>query len=328
MQTDQHEACMTEASIQPSEPANEPHESRDPSLVRELVRDHRTASTRTSKVTMVRIDGDAAVSRDDELAVEEPLEIRLRWETSTIREEKTLSVTMRTPGDDLELALGFLVSEGIVRTREHVMDARHCGPAANGRDDGTSNVVRVTVASDAGFDPKRLERHFYTSSSCGVCGKTSLDAVRAAAHDALDFCSPRVAPETIHALPARLRAAQATFARTGGLHAAGLFDSSGALLVLREDVGRHNAVDKVVGERLRAGALPLRDTVLLVSGRASFELVQKAVMAGIGVLAAVGAPSSLAVELARAEGLTVLGFVRDGHFNVYTCAERVIGAQP
>ena len=311
---------MREATDLPTEG----HETRAPAIVSELIRAHREA--RLCKVTMVRIDGDAALSRDDELAVEEPLEIRLRWEASTIHEEKTLSVTMRTPGDDLELAVGFLVSEGIVRTREHVTDTRHCGPAA--RDDGTSNVVRVTVASDAGFDSKRLERHFYTSSSCGVCGKTSLDAVRAAAHDALDSRSPRVAASTIHALPERLRAAQATFDRTGGLHAAGLFDPSGALVVMREDVGRHNAVDKVIGERLRAGALPLRDAVLLVSGRASFELVQKAVMAGIGVLAAVGAPSSLAVELARAEGLTVLGFVRDGRFNVYTCPERVIGATP
>lgn len=291
---------------------------REPPLVREIVRDHRDA--RVAPVATVRIDGHAASPREDVLAVEEPLEIRLRVGNG---EERTLSVTMRTPGDDVALALGFLVAEGIVARREDVVEARHCGPAA--RDDGTSNVVRIVLGADTTFDPSRLERHFYTSSSCGVCGKTSLDAVRAAAHAEVAR-GPSLDPFMIHAMPERLRAAQATFARTGGLHAAGIFSERGELVVAREDVGRHNAVDKVVGERLVAGALPLSFAVLFVSGRASFELVQKAVMAGIPVLAAVGAPSSLAVELARAEGLTVVGFVRDGHFNVYSCPERVDGA--
>jgi len=304
--------------INPVPTANAAGPEREPPLVHELVRDHR--DERLAKVAMVRVEGEIAHARDDELAVEEPLEIRLRWPSSSGHEEKTLSVTMRTPGDDVALAVGFLVSEGIVRRREDVVEARHCGPPA--RSGGSSNVVRATLREGTTFDPARLERHFYTSSSCGVCGKTSLEAVRAAAHEAL-AAGPRLDPCILHAMPGRLRAAQATFARTGGLHAAGVFDARGELVVAREDVGRHNAVDKVLGERLLAGALPLTDAILFVSGRASFELVQKAVMGGLSVLAAVGAPSSLAVELARAEGLTVVGFVRDGHFNVYTCPERV-----
>ena len=181
--------------------------------------------------------------------------------------------------------------------------------------------MRITLAERAPVDMARLERHFYTTSSCGICGKTSLEAVRAAPHDAL-AAGPAVTTAVIHSLPDTLREAQRTFAKTGGLHASGLFDPSGHLIIAKEDVGRHNALDKVVGASLER--LPLRDHVLLVSGRASFELVQKAVMAGISVLAAVGAPSSLAVDLAREESMTLVGFVRDERFNIYTGAERIL----
>ena len=273
-------------------------------------------------VRAIRVEGEGFASREDFLAVEEPLEIRLGFHTGhselSKRDEKTLSITMRTPGDDLALALGFLLSEGIIHTAADVAEAKHCGPAV--REDGSSNIVRVTLGANARFDLERLQRHFYTSSSCGVCGKTSLEAVRSAPHAPLASGTPRIPASLVHALPARLREAQLTFSRTGGLHAAGIFDDRGELLTIREDVGRHNAVDKVIGHHLGA---PLSSHVLLVSGRASFELVQKAVMAGIGILAAVGAPSSLAVELAREESMTLLGFVRDGRFNIYCGEDRI-----
>lgn len=258
---------------------------------------------------ITRVEDGMRVEATDALAVEEPLEIRLAYGGT----EKTLSITMRTPGDDVALALGFLVSEGIVRSRDDVDEAKSCGP--------TGNVVRVSLKTTPS-DLARLERHFYTTSSCGVCGKTSLEAVRSAPHTPIAR-GPFVASAIVHALPATLRSAQRAFATTGGLHASGIFDASGRLIVAREDVGRHNALDKAIGERLLAGALPLPDHVLLVSGRASFELVQKAVMAGIPILAAVGAPSSLAVELAREESMTLLGFVRDERFNIYAGAERI-----
>jgi FdhD protein len=301
----------------------------------------RDGSNAHVRVSTVAVKGTTDFSsRDDELAVEEPLEIRVELAGASPLvaearlspghpprnrkgEKKTLSVTMRTPGDDLALAVGFAISEGFVRAPSDLARVRPCGPST--RPDGTGNVVVLELSDEASFDPARLERHFYTSSSCGVCGKTSLEAVRSASHAKVGP-GPRVTAAFVHGLPLRLRAAQATFSRTGGLHAAGLFDASGELLEVREDVGRHNAVDKVIGARFLGHAFPLVDTVLLVSGRASFELVQKAVMAGVGILAAVGAPSSLAVDLAREEGLTVLGFVRDERFNVYSCPERIEGA--
>lgn len=252
---------------------------------------------------------------DDAVAAEEPLEIRLAWGERVQR----LAVTMRTPGHDADLAVGFLAGEGVVQQPADVVEAFHT-PLQGGTAD--PNVVVVRLAEGVRFDASRLERHVYTTSSCGVCGKASLEAVRAIRGPDLPD-GPRLAPETIHALPAALRRAQAAFDQTGGLHAAALFDAAGALLVVREDVGRHNAVDKVVGAFLRAGAGVPVESVLLVSGRASFELVQKAVAAGIPILAAVGAPSSLAVDLAADAGLTLVGFVRDGRFNVYAGAQRV-----
>jgi FdhD protein len=222
---------------------------------------------------------------------------------------------MRTPGHDRELAVGFLFTEGILVAREQLASARVCG---------SGNVACVDLRPGVEVNLTRLERHFYTSSSCGVCGKASLDAVRVcAAHRPRDGW-PVVEAGVIQRLPQKLRAAQSVFDRTGGLHAAALFDVHGNLLCLREDVGRHNALDKLIGAQFLAGRTPLAEDVLLVSGRASFELVQKAAVAGIPILAAVGAPSSLAVDLAREQGLTVLGFVRTDRCNVYTGAERIL----
>jgi FdhD protein len=257
----------------------------------------------------------------DDLAVEEPLEIRVGYERDGRAEHKSISITMRTPGDDFELAAGFLFTEGIVRSATEITGIKHCGVRAN---NGVSdNTVRVDLAAGVEVDMKRLERHFYTSSSCGVCGKTSIDALRTGACSLDDRAQPIVADRTIHRLPEMLRSRQGTFDRTGGLHAAALFDASGRIECVREDVGRHNAVDKLIGNAFLNGDLPLGGKILLVSGRASFELVQKALMAGIPVMAAVGAPSSLAVELASEFGMTLLGFVRDGRFNIYSGARRI-----
>ncbi|HLN28489.1 MAG TPA: formate dehydrogenase accessory sulfurtransferase FdhD [Gemmataceae bacterium] len=265
-------------------------------------------------VPVCRMHGSESTFQPDALAVEEPLEIRLGCDLDGQRVERNVSVTMRTPGDDLELAVGFLFSEGIITTREQLADVHTC---KNG------NVVHVGLSPGVPVEIGRLERHFYTTSSCGVCGKTSLEAVRVCMRHRPAAGQPVVDAEVIHRLPETLRAAQAVFNRTGGLHAAALFDASGSLLCLREDVGRHNALDKLIGARFRAGQTPLSEGLLLVSGRASFELVQKAAVAGIPILAAVGAPSSLAVELAQEQGLTILGFVRQDSFNIYTGAERI-----
>ncbi len=253
----------------------------------------------------------------DLLAVEEPLEIRLGYQTPERWTTRGISVTMRTPGHDFELAAGFLLSEGIVRRRQDI-SAMLAPESAKG------NVVRVDLAPDVVFDPVRLERHFYTTSSCGVCGKASLEALSGQGLDNIPRDTPPVSMRIIHRLPDILRASQTTFDVTGGLHAAALFSSAADLIVLREDVGRHNAVDKVVGSMLLENRLPLQDGVLLVSGRASFELVQKTIAAGIPILAAVGAPSSLAVELARDFDLTLIGFVRDNRCNIYSGDWRIL----
>jgi FdhD protein len=268
----------------------------------------------TARRPVLRIDTDGARRRrPDTLAVEEPLELRV--------DGKPLSVTMRTPGHDVELAHGVLLTEGVIGSVEDLVSARYCDSVdADGRN--TYNVLDVALAPGVEPPDATLERNFYTTSSCGVCGKASLDAVTLTSR--FLPAGREVAWEVISALPDRLRAAQKVFAATGGLHAAGLFTPEGELLVVREDVGRHNAVDKVLGHELLAGRVPARDTVLQVSGRASFELVQKAVMAGVPVLAAVSAPSSLAVELAEESGLTLVGFLRDGAGNVYTHPERIM----
>ena len=268
----------------------------------------------TVRRPVLRLRAGLASRRPDTLVAEEPLEIRVGG--------RPLTVTMRTPGDDFDLALGFLVSEGVVHRTMDVAGVRYClGAAADGSN--TYNIVDVQLAAGVPPPDPSLERNFYTTSSCGLCGKASLDAVRTQAVWSVAEDPLRSDPETLIALPERLRAAQRVFDSTGGLHAAGLFTATGELLVLREDVGRHNAVDKVVGHALREGLLPLRSTILLVSGRASFELVQKAVMAGIPMLAAVSAPSSLAVDLAEESGLTLVGFLRGDSMNVYAGANRL-----
>lgn len=265
-------------------------------------------------VRMCRISPSGSTLQPDLLAVEEPLEVRLSHEVDGRRVHVPVSVTMRTPGHDDELAVGFVYTEGIVLAREQVTSVHACGGG---------NVVRVELAAGVRVDLARLQRHFYTSSSCGVCGKASLEAVQVCARHRLAEVMPVIDAEVIHHLPEVLRASQTVFEHTGGLHAAALFNTQGVLVCLREDVGRHNALDKLIGAQFLAGRTPLSDNVLLVSGRASFELVQKAVVAGIPILAAVGAPSSLAVSLARKHGLTVIGFVRPDRFNLYTGTERI-----
>ncbi len=260
--------------------------------------------------------GESAVRREDLLAVEEPLEVRVGG--------APLTVTMRTPGADVELAAGLLVSEGVISRTDQFRSAIHCGGPGTGGTENTFNVLDVTLAAGVAPPAPELVRSLYTSSACGVCGKTSIDQVRtASAYDpAADDAS--VDASMLASLPDRLRAGQEVFERTGGLHAAALFDAATAkLLVLREDVGRHNAVDKVVGWAVLHDRLPLRGCVLQVSGRASFELAQKAAMAGIPILAAVSAPSSLAVETAAAAGITLVGFLRGRSMNVYTRTDRV-----
>ena len=270
-----------------------------------------TARRRVTRITV----GREPVTRDDVLAVEEPLEIRVAG--------TALSITMRTPGHDFDLAAGFLVSEGVISRGDQLGAIRYCaGATVDGQN--TYNILDVSLSPGVPKPDPSLERNFYMTSSCGLCGKASIDAVRTlsaypVAHDHL--C---VTPEFLVALPERLRAGQDVFEKTGGLHAAALFDGiTGELLVLREDVGRHNAVDKVIGWAVKEDRLPLRSTVLMVSGRASFELTQKASMAGIPMMAAVSAPSSLAIELASELGMTVVGFLRGDSMVVYSGEERI-----
>ncbi|MFE9662396.1 formate dehydrogenase accessory sulfurtransferase FdhD [Streptomyces sp. NPDC005955] len=274
----------------------------------------------TERRRVVRVRDGRVDRRPDTLVAEEPLEIRLNG--------KPLAITMRTPGDDFALAAGFLVSEGVLGSSADLRTIAYCaGAAADGSN--AYNVVDVRLAPGVPVPDITLERNVYTTSSCGLCGKASLDAVRTHARWAIADDPPlRLSPALIAELPERLRAAQQVFDRTGGLHAAALFDEDGELLDVREDVGRHNAVDKVIGRALRAGGLPLSRSVLLVSGRASFELAQKAVMAGVPVLAAVSAPSSLAVDLADEAGLTLIGFLRGSSMNVYAHDRRVVLGDP
>jgi FdhD protein len=263
--------------------------------------------------------GGPSLSQEDLLTVEEPLEIRVGG--------RSLAVTMRTPGHDYDLAAGFLVSEGVITRSDHFRAVRYCAGATD-ESLNTYNVLDITLGHGVAPPDPSLERSFYTTSSCGLCGKASIEAVATHSayevrHDAL-----RVSAELLATLPDRLRAEQAVFEKTGGLHAAALFDgASGRMLVLREDVGRHNAVDKVVGWALKEDLLPLRGTVLMVSGRASFELTQKAMMAGIPILAAVSAPSSLAAELATEVGMTLVGFLRGSSMVIYAGHERVVESQ-
>ena len=264
-------------------------------------------------VPVQKIEGSSSAAQQDLLAVEEPLEIRIC--------DRTVSITMRTPGQDFELAAGFLFTEGILGGAEQIRQIRWSASDRNPRQAG--NSVTVELASGVEIDFARLERHFYTSSSCGVCGKASIEALRTQGCPVLPRDAPLIDRAVIHRLPDLLRGHQTVFDRTGGLHAAGLFSASGELLAEREDIGRHNAVDKLIGAEMLAGHTPLAQSILLVSGRTSFELVQKALMAGIPILAAVGAPSSLAVETAHRFHMTLIGFLRDGRFNIYSGASRI-----
>ena len=278
-----------------------------------------TASSRS--FTVKKISGDSANSVDDQVAVEEPLEIRLGYKTPDGRTSSSVSITMRTPGSDADLAVGFLYSESIIRAASDIMKVEHTGPAAP--DTGNHNIVRVDLASDVHVDLGRLQRHFYTTSSCGVCGKSSLDALHVTGVEPLAADGVIFSRETLTAMPAALRARQRTFEQTGGLHAAAAFDSQGEILVVHEDVGRHNAVDKVIGTLLARDLLPASKLGLMVSGRASFELMQKTLVAGIPILAAVSAPSSLAVKLANEFNVSLVGFLRGDTFNIYSGEERI-----
>jgi FdhD protein len=273
-----------------------------------------------------RFDGEQFHANQDVLAVEEPLEIRLAFGPANARQSKSISVTMRTPGRDAELAAGFLMTEGVVRDKLDIVSISKGLLEATADlkvwSSSARNVVTVELVSTVEVSLGTLQRNFYTSSSCGICGKSSLLALRT-------VCPPRrtngfvIDSETLCTLPARLREAQSIFDRTGGLHAAGLFSATGELDSMREDVGRHNAVDKLIGAALLEARVPLHDRLLLLSGRASFELLQKAVMAGIPMVASVGAPSSLAVEVARDLDISLVGFLRDNHFNVYQGSSRI-----
>lgn len=276
-------------------------------------------SEKTFSITEVTTDG--RVARDDQLAVEEPLEIRVVSGPGEKRKGRSISITMRTPGNDFELAAGFLFTEGIIANREMVDDIEFCGPKVLGTD--RQNIVRVYISENQTVDLSSLQRNFYMTSSCGVCGKASLDAVEAQRSEPVQS-NLQISRETIYGLPKNLRAAQAVFKLTGGIHAAGLFKASGELASIREDIGRHNAVDKLIGQQFLAGVNDLRDFVIVVSGRASFELVQKSAIAGIPMLIAVGAPSSLAVELAERFQMTMVGFTSQERFNVYTGLHRIL----
>ena len=281
--------------------ARPPHAAPDPA-----------AQTRPARIITCPADG-PPVTRDDSVAREEPLEIRVRG--------RSVAVTMRTPGADAELAAGFLLTEGLLHTRADVVEIAHCG---RGEAALHGNTLNVFVAASVAIDFERLTRHVFASSSCGLCGKASIESVH---QNFPPLKTDRtLAPAVIHELPEKLRAAQTVFATTGGLHAAAIFDLAGNLVVAREDVGRHNAVDKVLGHGLLHDLLPFDRHVLFVSGRASFEILQKALAARLPFIASVSAPSSLAVEFAQASGQTLIGFVRGKSFNIYSHAHRITGA--
>lgn len=265
-----------------------------------------TVSTQT--INIERINEDKRQSIDDVVAVEEPLEIVLR----SPKESNPISVTMRTPGNDKELAVGFLFTEGIITDRSEITNITESG----------ENRIIVSISKEV--DPSKLQRHFYTTSSCGVCGKTSLEAVKTVTTFNTAPAPIKVHKEVLCQIPEILRSRQDVFKSTGGLHASALFTFSGDFIDLREDVGRHNALDKLIGSRLLLNEIPIKDKILLLSGRASFELIQKATMAGISIVAAIGAPSSLAIQLAEESKMTLIGFLKKNTFNVYSSPEKII----
>lgn len=271
------------------------------------------SSSGVKEVDITRTNHAGVIREPDNISVEEPLQISVGWESKTGLSTKTIAITMRTPGDDECLAAGFLFTEAIIHSVADIQSIK-----VEGR-----NAATVFLNRDVPLDSSLLERHSFISSSCGACGKRSIAAVRVARHYEITPAVPVLTSDVIHSLPETLRRAQAEFSLTGGIHASALFDTEGALIALREDVGRHNALDKLIGAEFLANHLPLCNRILLVSGRVSFELVQKAAIAGIPIIAAVGAPSSLAVELAAECGITLLGFVRDKRFNIYNDCNRI-----
>jgi FdhD protein len=273
------------------------------------------------RVTITKIDHSEALETNDALAIEEPLEIRLEHGALNDRKVQNVSVTMRTPGNDTELAAGFLFTEGIVKNKEDIANISHCFIACA---ENKENVIQVSLNEGVIPNLQNTERNFYTTSSCGVCGKGSINAIRTVSSFISNQDNLTIASELLYQLPGILKQHQEVFADTGGLHASALFNTDGELLLVREDVGRHNALDKLIGAAFNNGWLPLNNHILLLSGRASFELIQKAAMTGISLIAAVGAPSSLAVELADEFNITLAGFLRNQRFNIYTAAHRIV----
>lgn len=272
-------------------------------------------------INISKVGRDQKICCEDHVAIEEPLEIQLSALTAADAAAKSISITMRTPGNDVELALGFLYNEDIISDVGQITSVNHSGPPD--AQSGLRNVIRVELKPDVDIDLGRLQRHFYTTSSCGVCGKASIDALRITGRKSLKGRGPTYARKLILDLPDKLLEQQRLFLQTGGLHAAAAFDEQGEIVCINEDVGRHNAVDKVVGSLFLKQQLPANNLGLLVSGRVSFELVQKALMAGLTILVAVSAPSSLAVALAKEYGITLIGFLREGNFNIYAGEDRI-----
>ncbi len=270
---------------------------------------------------LIRFENGAHSFKEDLLAVEEPLEIRLGFGKKENREQKKIAVTMRTPGNDFELALGFLFTEGIIKEKGAISSIQYCTELQT--KENNYNVVRIELNDQIDFDLSKLQRNFYTTSSCGVCGKASIDAVYQQCDKSKKANFP-ISPSLLLKLPEALKNLQQVFAYTGGLHACALFDKKGELLLSREDVGRHNALDKLIGACIGSNQNSFKESILLLSGRASFELIQKAAMAGIPVVASVGAPSSLALDLAKENDITLIGFLRDQRFNVYCGEQRII----
>lgn len=270
------------------------------------------------------LKGNIEAIQTDVVAMEEPLEMILAFGESQNRQRKSLSITMRTPtGHDFELAAGFLLSEGIITNFTQILSMRYIANA-NESIDLQGNVLQIDLHARVSFEMEKLQRHFYTSSSCGVCGKTAIELVQQQScyFSSSDF--PKVPSYILLQLPEKLGASQSLFTKTGGIHAAALFDTKGNLLTLREDVGRHNTLDKLLGFALKENMIPLQENILLLSGRISFELVQKAAIAGIPIIAAIGAPSSLAIELAAENNITLIGFLRQERFNIYTAEARIL----
>jgi len=271
---------------------------------------------------IIKVSGDDNIKTTDALAIEEPLEIRLEYGPADARKTQAISVTMRTPGNDAELALGFLFTEGIIKQQPDTKSVEHCFIACG---ENKENVIQVSLTEGVVPNLHNTERNFYTTSSCGVCGKASISSIKTVSAFKNEVgIENQISPDVFYLLPAILQKRQEVFADTGGLHASALFEPSGELILVREDVGRHNALDKLIGAALNNEMLPLNRHILLLSGRASFELVQKAAMAGINIIAAVGAPSSLAVQLAEEFNITLIGFLRGQRFNIYSQPQRIL----